>query len=81
MQKRYILRTVNLCLLLMLCACDLASPTANTPNLAAQLKDSAGWINSLSWSPDSTLLAVGSRDGGVRIWDVADHRIHLRLPD
>jgi WD40 repeat protein len=81
MRKRYILHAVNVFLLLTLCACDVISPTANTPNLVAQLKDSAGWINSLSWSPDNTLLAVGSRDGGVRIWDVTNHRIRLRLPD
>ena len=32
------------------------------------LKGHAGWVNSVAFSPDGTMLASGSHDGYVRIW-------------
>jgi WD40 repeat protein len=38
------------------------------------LRGHTGDVNSVAWSPDGALLASGSADGTVRIWDVSDIR-------
>ena len=36
-------------------------------------------VNSVSWSPDGTRLATGSRDGTAKVWDAASGRERLTL--
>jgi WD40 repeat protein len=43
-------------------------------SLIASLKGHAGAIESIAFSPDSTLLATGSEDGTTRLWDARDSR-------
>jgi WD40 repeat protein/transcriptional regulator with XRE-family HTH domain len=49
---------------------------------AARLLDSAGVVQSVSLSPDRTLLAVAAADGTLRLWDVASpgHPVPLGAP-
>jgi WD40 repeat protein/transcriptional regulator with XRE-family HTH domain len=49
---------------------------------AARLLDSAGVVQSVSLSPDRTLLAVAGADGTLRLWDVASpgHPVPLGAP-
>ncbi|HEV3291203.1 MAG TPA: hypothetical protein VG123_19665, partial [Streptosporangiaceae bacterium] len=53
---------------------DLASRLLNTENapLSAPLAVGAGNVNSVAFSSTGDLLASGSSDGTVRLWDVAD---------
>jgi WD40 repeat protein len=37
------------------------------------------WAENCAFSPDGTLLATTSRDGTVRLWQVATHRCHCAL--
>jgi WD40 repeat protein len=47
---------------------QVGEPLFTTDNLAE--RGDAVW--SLQFSPDGALLATGARDGGIRLWDVAD---------
>ena len=49
---------------------------------AARLLDSAGVVQSVSLSPDRTLLAVAAADGTLRLWDVASpgHPVPVGVP-
>ena len=49
---------------------------------AARLLDSAGLVQSVSLSPDRTLLAVAAADGTLRLWDVASpgHPVPVGAP-
>ncbi len=49
---------------------------------AARLLDSAGVVQSVSLSPDRTLLAVAAADGTLRLWDVASpgHPVPVGAP-
>jgi WD40 repeat protein/transcriptional regulator with XRE-family HTH domain len=49
---------------------------------AARLIDSAGVVQSVSVSPDRTLLAVAAADGTLRLWDVASpgHPVPVGAP-
>ncbi|MCS3860043.1 WD40 repeat domain-containing protein [Salinibacter ruber] len=42
-----------------------------TGRLMTTLPGQDGYMSTLDWSPDGTLLASGSNDGTVQIWDVA----------
>lgn len=44
---------------------------ATTGRLMTTLPGQDGYMSTLDWSPDGTLLASGSNDGTVQIWDVA----------
>ena len=44
---------------------DLAKPT-----LAWNLPWDADWVTAVAFQPDGPLLAAGSKDGTVRVWDV-----------
>ncbi len=49
---------------------------------AARILDSAGLVQSVSLSPDRTLLAVAAADGTLRLWDVAStgHPVPVGAP-
>ena len=49
---------------------------------AARLLDSAGVVQSVSLSPDRTLLAAAAADGTLRLWDVASpgHPVPVGVP-
>ncbi|MFI6362196.1 AAA family ATPase [Nocardia sp. NPDC050630] len=44
------------------------------------LRAHRGWVESVTWSPDATMLASASRDATVRVWDVAraEQRLLMR---
>src|SRR5262245_24317011 len=46
--------------------------------LHTQEPSPGGEICSLAVSPDGTLLAVGTRDGAVRLWETATQRLQAR---
>ena len=41
----------------------------------AELTGHAGAVYSISWSPDGNLLASGSSDGTIRIWDATTNEL------
>ena len=49
---------------------NVANPLA--PTLLATLHGSAGYVESVAFSPSGQLLAAGSADKTVRLWSVAD---------
>ena len=55
--------------------------SAGSPS-AARLLDSTGVVQSVSLSPDRTLLAVAAADGTLRLWDVASpgHPVPVGAP-
>jgi WD40 repeat protein len=53
---------------------DLASRDL-TPQGLAPLTGATDWVNSVAFSPDGTVLAAGSSDDSVRLWDVSTRRM------
>ena len=49
----------------------------NKRELLFALPEERGTIWSMAWSPDKSLLAVGSSHGGLAIWNV--HKIKSKL--
>jgi WD40 repeat protein len=41
-------------------------------NLQRTLQGHSNWIHSVAWSPDGKILATGSRDTTVRLWQASD---------
>jgi WD40 repeat protein len=54
----------------MVAACNSGEAPPNPYSLIRELSGHSGWIESVSWSPDGKLLASGSADGAVRIWNL-----------
>ena len=52
-----------------------------SPYLIATLEGHTEEVASVAFSPDGTLLASGSRDGTVKLWDVPTERQIATLPD
>src|SRR5262249_24713691 len=57
----------------------LHSSPADTPKVRAILRGHKGSIMSIAFSPNGKLLASGSRDGTVILWDVATGKSVKRL--
>ncbi len=55
------------------------SGSGPSQGLVRRLGGHSFWVNSVSWSPDSKLLASGSSDATVRIWDVSTGNTVTRL--
>ena len=52
---------------------------ATTGRLVTTLPGQDGYMSTLDWSPDRSLLASGSNDGTIQIWDVAAETIRRTL--
>lgn len=56
------------------------SSGANPTRLVSKLSAFAtGWIYSLAWAPDNVTLAVGSREGKLRLWDTLSKNIQTEF--
>ena len=51
-----------------------ASPSQASPSQIATLEGHEHWVNSVSFPSAGTLLASGSFDNAIRLWDVANRR-------
>jgi WD and tetratricopeptide repeat-containing protein 1 len=49
-------------------------------DLLTELEGHTGCVNRLAWNASGTLLASGSDDRCVRIWDYQTHKSLLNLP-
>lgn len=48
---------------------------AGTPLRNPTLSDTTNAVHSLAWQPDKNILAAGSRDGTVRLWDMSTSQL------
>ena len=51
-----------------------ASPSQEAPHQIATFTGHTNWVNSVSFPSEGTLLASGSFDNAIRLWDVASKR-------
>ncbi|MEO8358285.1 MAG: TIR domain-containing protein, partial [Chloroflexota bacterium] len=49
---------------------DVSDPSV--PTKASSFASNSDWINSLAFSPDGELLAIGGNNGRIAMWDVSD---------
>ena len=61
-------------LILSLLSMAHASPSQASPYQIATLEGHAAWVNSVSFPSAGTMLASGSFDNAIRLWDVASRQ-------
>jgi WD40 repeat protein len=62
--------SMGILITLQLSGCVVPTTSAPTPKDAHQLSGHSFWVRSVSWSPRGDMLASGSSDRSLRIWEV-----------
>ncbi|MEV4383938.1 hypothetical protein AB0J58_44345, partial [Streptosporangium sp. NPDC049644] len=61
------------------CTTVIPIPVIPDPTPSATLTGHIDWVCSVAFSPDGKLLATGSNDNTVRLWDVAGRKTFAPL--